>query len=164
MYISSFYKNIQKEFYTKDTKKSRLVKTIEYFDKSRKLVPKASNEPEIRKISREMNHVTVSQKVNQSTNSSLLQRPTERSNRFESKNLTRNSRRFSLAESQKRSRSLLRSTEVEKSNQAQNGLKLRRNSTQRRLSVQNQNFRFARNIKSNKSTEGTKSKVISSYF
>merc|ERR1712136_524548 len=154
MYISSFYRNIQKEFYTKDTKKSRLVKTIEYFDKSKKLTPKPSNEPEIRKISREMNHVSVS--TQKPSNSTLLNRPTEKSNRFENSN--RSSRRFSLAESQKRSRSLLRSTEVERSNLSQAASRIRKNSTQRRLSVQNTNFRYSRNIKSNKSTEGTKSK------
>ena len=157
MYISSFYRNIQKEFYTKDTKKSRLVKTIEYFDKSKKLTPKPSNEPEIRKISREMNHVSVS--TQKPANSTLLNRPTEKSNRFENSN--RSSRRFSLAESQKRSRSLLRSTEVERTNPSQTASRIRKNSTQRRLSIQNTNFRYSRNIKSNKSTEGTKSKVRS---
>ena len=155
MYISSFYRNIQKEFYTKDTKKSRLVKTIEYFDKSKKLTPKPSNEPEIRKISREMNHVSVS--TQKPPNSTLLNRPTEKSNRFENSN--RSSRRFSLAESQKRSRSLLRSTEIERTNPSQATSRIRKNSTQRRLSIQNTNFRYNRNIKSNKSTEGTKSKV-----
>jgi len=75
LYISSFYKNIQKEFHTRDEKKSRLVKTYEYFDKARKSQQHADfansqttrrpsqisqREPQIRKIGRELNQMAIS--------------------------------------------------------------------------------------------------------
>ena len=77
LYISSFYKNIQKEFHTKDERKSRLIRTYEYFDRakqnnildenqgglnrgggSRRL--SYSKEPQIRKISKDINQMAIS--------------------------------------------------------------------------------------------------------
>lgn len=75
LYISSFYKNIQKEFHTRDEKKSRLVKTYEYFDKARKTNDFNRNndnttasrrpayshkEPQIRKIQKDFNQMAIS--------------------------------------------------------------------------------------------------------
>lgn len=87
LYISSFYKNIQKEFHTKDERKSRLIRTYEYFDRakqnnileenqntggpnrggpggggggggSRRL--SYSKEPQIRRISKDINQMAIS--------------------------------------------------------------------------------------------------------
>lgn len=64
LYISSFYKNIQKEFHTKDEKKSRLVRTYEYFDKARKAGDRrpsySQKEPQIRRIQKDFNQMSVS--------------------------------------------------------------------------------------------------------
>ena len=64
LYISSFYKNIQKEFHTKDEKKSRLVRTYEYFDKARKTGDRrpsySQKEPQIRRIQKDLNQMSVS--------------------------------------------------------------------------------------------------------
>ena len=77
VYISSFYKNIQKQFHTKDERKSRLVRTYEYFDRANKngtstgtigghSEPKrraslySSKEPQIRKITKDTNQMTIS--------------------------------------------------------------------------------------------------------
>ena len=54
-YISSFYRNIQKEFQTKEDKKSKLVRAYEYFDRTKRnqspLVRKIPDrEPKLRKI------------------------------------------------------------------------------------------------------------------
>ena len=76
-YISSFYKNIQKQFHTKDERKSRLVRTYEYFDRAnknngigtsndrpteakRRASLYSSREPQIRKITKETNQMAIS--------------------------------------------------------------------------------------------------------
>lgn len=171
MYISSFYRNVQKEFHTKDVKKSRLIRTIEYFDKTKKLSPKqSSTEPDIHKITREkINHMAVSMESRKQ--STLLGRPMERSNRLNDKGtMSRIStvRRTSMAET-RRSRSLLRGQEEEQQKLSVPSNNYRDSARQRQSRRHSINpayrtlERYNRNIKSNKSTEGSKVKVISHY-
>ena len=184
MYISSFYRNIQKEFHSKDVKKSRLVRTIEYFDRSKQppSKPKTSNEPDIRRVSRDMNQMTLSMDSSaqrKNGTSHLLGRPTERTNRFSNASYKNQiqTRRSSIAET-RRSRSLARPVDTPQIKLTEDGTgrknslpvnqysrdsatrqrQARRHSTNQ-MALRVPDMSFNRNIQSNKSTEGSKIKV-----
>jgi len=185
VYISSFYKNIQKQFHTKDERKSRLVRTYEYFDRANKngtstgtigghSEPKrraslySSKEPQIRKITKDTNQMTIS--LDTGKRSELLNRRqsvperlsghhrrNQSSSRENQDNPHRTSRRSSEIHPQARHRLSLR--------QNTSSGDLRKNSTISNISNRNKIAEIAENKKTHKrdkksiqSTEGSSRK------
>jgi hypothetical protein len=166
MYISSYYRNIQKEFHHKDERKSRIVRTIDYFDKKSKLSlpkPEKSNSPDIRRVTREIKEMAVSADSRKQSN--LLGRSMETPNRIS--NAPRTSR-WSTNPQRRRSRSLLKVPEVDKRKTSLPLSSIAQESSRRQSrrhsinpAFRNNKYLNDSNIKSTKSTEGSNLKVNS---
>jgi len=174
LYISSFYKNIQKEFHTRDEKKSRLVKTYEYFDKARKTndFNRHSNnnttagrrpayshkEPQIRKIQKDFNQMAISLDTGHKR-SDLLNRRQQNHRRSVPRNVsaetdTRHNRQTSRRSSEAtRNRSLVRQAQANDRLQSSN---YSRNQDKHKIVENRRSHR--RDKKSVKSTEGSSKK------